>query len=372
MRIAFDSQVFGWQTYGGISRYFCELAAGLSEQPGCGVAIIAPLYVNRHLAGKAGARFVHGMWVPPVPGIRRLVRALNNTLSGRAMARYDPHILHQTYYEPTVLRRRPTGSKVVLTVFDMIHERFPSSFSPLDMTRERKSAAAASADHVICISESTRRDLLELLNVSSERVSVVHLGPSECLTPDVASRYKVERPFILHVGLRGGYKNFDTLLRAYAMSPLLRSHFDLIAFGGGRFTSAERSLMRTLGLSSDRVRQISATDRVLGGLYSEASVFVYPSLYEGFGIPLVESMQLGCPVVCGKTSSLPEVVGDAAEFCESRSAEDMRRGIENVVSDTALRAALVCRGRERVKLFSWERCCRETLAVYERLHAGAY
>ena len=106
---------------------------------------------------------------------------------------------------------------------------------------------------------------------------------------------------------------------------------------------------------------------MLGSLYSRASIFVYPSLYEGFGIPLLEAMQLGCPVVCGRTSSLPEVAGDAAEFCDSRSAEDMRHVIETVVSSASLREALRRRGWERAKLFSWERCCLETLAVYERL-----
>jgi glycosyltransferase involved in cell wall biosynthesis len=365
MRIAFDSQIFGLQTYGGVSRYFCELAAGLAGQPNCEVAIIAPLYVNRHLDGRSGKAAVHGMRVPQVPRTRRLLRVLNGMLSRAAIAKFDPHILHQTYYEEVA--SRPPGCQVVLTVHDMIHELFPGYFSPFDPTRERKSAAVARADHVICVSESTRRDLIELLNVPYERVSVVHHGPSESVTPGAVARYKAERPFILHVGVRSGYKNFDTLLKAYATSTLLRGYFDLVAFGGGGFTSAERSLMRKLGLSSDRLRQISDSDSVLGSLYSEASVFVYPSLYEGFGIPLLEAMHLGCPVVCGNTSSLPEVTGDAAEFCDSRSAEDMRRAIENVVSSAARRTALVKRGQERAKLFSWERCCLETLAVYERL-----
>src|SRR5262245_32662867 len=163
---------------------------------------------------------VNGMRVPRFPRTGRLLRFVNNALSGRAIARFDPHILHQTYYEKVA--SRPPGCSVVLTVFDMIHERFPSCFAPSDPTRELKSAAVARADHVICISESTRRDLIELLNVANERVSVVYLGPSKSVTPSVAPGYETRRPFLLHVGLRGGYKNFDTLLKAYATSPLLR------------------------------------------------------------------------------------------------------------------------------------------------------
>lgn len=367
MRIAFDSQVFGWQTYGGISRYFWELAAGLAKRPGCEVAIVAPLYVNRHLDGRSGRPAIHGLQIPTVPRTGRLLRCLNTMLSGKTIARLDPHILHQTYYEEVA--RRPAGCKVVLTVFDMIHELFPTCFPLSDPTRERKSAAVARADHVICISESARRDLVETLDVPHEKVSVVHLASSRSVAPEGAPRdkNKAGRPFILHVGQRAGYKNFATLLAAYATSPLLRSDFNLVAFGGGGFTDAERRLMHRLGLAGDRVRQITGTDDVLGGLYGDASVLVYPSLYEGFGIPLLEAMQLGCPVVCGRTSSLPEVAGDAAEFCDSQSAEDMRRAIETVVSSRPLREVLRQRGRERATLFSWERCCLETLAVYERL-----
>jgi glycosyltransferase involved in cell wall biosynthesis len=364
MRIAFDSQIFGWQTYGGISRYFWELAAGLAERPDCEVAVVAPLYVNRHLDRRPGKPAVHGMWLPDLPGTGRLLRRLNRVLSGRMITALDPHILHQTYYEEAA--RRPTGGMLVLTVFDMIHELFPSCFPPSDSTRQRKSAAIARADHVICISQSTRRDVVELMDVAHEKVSVVHLGSSRGVTPR-APHDEAGRPFILHVGQRGGYKNFVTLLTAYATSPLLRGDFDLVAFGGGGFTDAERTLMRRLGLSSDQVRQTTGADEVLGSLYSTASVLVYPSLYEGFGIPLLEAMQLGCPVVCGRTSSLPEVAGDAAEFCDSRSVEDMRHVIETVVSSASLREALRRRGWERAKLFSWERCCLETLAVYERL-----
>lgn len=365
MRIAFDAQIFGWQAYGGISRYFFELATGLAERPDCEVAIVAPLYVNRHLKPGSGRLAVHGRRVPSVPRTGRVLRALNNIMSGRAMTKLRPHILHETYY--TTTRRRPPGCKVVLTVFDMIHERFPGYFSALDPTRREKQAAVANADHVICISENTRRDLVELLSVPPEKTSVVYLGFKQ--HAGVGRRTSAARPFLLHVGLRGGYKNFETLLKAYSVSKLLRDHCDVIAFGGGGFTRRENDLMRGLGLGGDRVRQISGDDGVLADLYGQATAFVYPSLYEGFGIPPLEAMNHDCPVVCGKTSSLPEVVGDAAEFCDPRSADDMRRAIEKVVTDSALRVALVRQGRARIQRFSWERCCEETLAIYRRVQA---
>jgi glycosyltransferase involved in cell wall biosynthesis len=364
MRIAFDSQIFGWQTYGGISRYFSELAGGLARQPGCEVAIVAPFYVNRHIERSAGKPMVHGLGVPRVPGTGRVLRLLNGMLSGAAIARLGPDILHQTYYEQAA--RRPVRCRLVLTVFDMIHELFPECFPASDRTRERKAAAVARADHVICISESTRQDLIGLLNVAREKVSVVHLAPSGSVAPSAAPRSMSGRPFILHVGQRGGYKNFATLLGAYAASCRLRGEFDLVAFGGGGFSDAERQLMHRWGLG-DRVRHVTGNDGILGALYRDASVLVYPSLYEGFGIPLLEAMQLGCPVVCGRASALPEVAGDAAEFCDAQSVEDMRRAIETVVSNAALREELRQRGWERARLFSWERCCRETLAVYEGL-----
>ena len=131
--------------------------------------------------------------------------------------------------------------------------------------------------------------------------------------------------------------------------------------------SSEVKLMRSLNISVDSVLYMSGSDDVLVGLYGSASAFVYPSLYEGFGIPLLEAMSLGCPIVCSNTSSLPEVVGDAAELFNPYDESVMREAIERVVSNPEYTTSLIEKGRRRAKLFSWEKCAKETLNVYSKI-----
>lgn len=258
---------------------------------------------------------------------------------------------------------------MVLTAYDMIHERFPQDFPANDPTRQEKAAAVGRADHVICISEQTRQDLIELLRVDPAKTSVVHLGFT--LTNENASAaIPPTRPFLLYVGYRGGYKNFAGMLRAYAASPRLRDAFDIVCFGGGEFKRAEVSAMRSLGLSTERIRQHSGDDAVLAAHYRSASALVYPSFYEGFGIPPLEAMSCDCPVVCSEGGSIPEIVGEAGECFDPLEPESMRLAIERVVFDDARRRQLLTRGRDRIKSFSWTRCAQETFEVYRRVLSG--
>jgi glycosyltransferase involved in cell wall biosynthesis len=294
------------------------------------------------------------------------VLAVNSLLAGPITRSLCPDIVHETYF--SAKRIAPKRAKVILTVFDMIHEKFSDNFPSTDPASRYKSSAVKRADHIICISEHTRQDLLEIVDVDPAKTSVVHLGFS--LMKMNGSEHKTlfqSRPFILYVGERSRHKNFMRLLEAYAQSPVLRKDFDLLCFGGGKFSTKEKSLLKGLGLSGSRVRHIYGDDALLASCYSSASVFVYPSLYEGFGIPPLEAMSFGCPVVCSGVSSIPEVVGDAAAMFDPYKPESIRKTIEEVVYEDAERESLIARGHERIKVFSWQRCARETLDVYRRL-----
>jgi glycosyltransferase involved in cell wall biosynthesis len=180
----------------------------------------------------------------------------------------------------------------------------------------------------------------------------VHLGcslrPSRSSLPTLPPA----TPFVLFVGDRGGYKNFDTLVRAMGTSRVLRD-MPLVCFGGGP-------------IRDKRVIHVSGGDDVLASLYTQAAALVYPSLYEGFGMPLLEAMACGCPVVCSNTASLPEIAGDAAELCDPSDPAHIAAAIENVLSPA--RATELRRlGAARVKEFTWEKCARETREVYRSL-----
>jgi len=276
--------------------------------------------------------------------------------------RRDVDIYHETYY--SMADNCPRSAKRVITVFDMIHEKFPEYFSTVDETREIKAHVVSHADHCICISENTRQDLINLLGVPEEKTSVVHLGYSLSGRPEHARQIKRDSPFILYVGSRDKYKNFRLFLSAFSASPLLREKFSIICFGGGALTTKELEQIDSLGLS---VQQVSGSDDLLAGLYASAATLVYPSLYEGFGIPLLEAMAYHCPVVCSSSSSLPEVVGDAAEFFDPLDEISLCQAIERVVSSPEHADMLAHKGKERIRGFSWEKCAQNTLQIYRKI-----
>ena len=175
------------------------------------------------------------------------------------------------------------------------------------------------------------------------------------------------QPFLLYVGLREGYKNFEGLLRAYSASPTLKNGYDLVCFGGGPFNHTECDIIDSLGLNANSVRHASGNDDKLASYYRAARAFVFPSLYEGFGIPPLEAMHYGCPVACSNTSSIPEVVGDAGLYFDPHDLESVKFTLQKIVSDDQLRKDLITSGNERIKQFSWKKCAEETLAIYSKV-----
>ena len=157
------------------------------------------------------------------------------------------------------------------------------------------------------------------------------------------------------------------MLRAIALSSRLSGDFDVVAFGGGAFSPHEQAQIRELGFREGQVRQQAGDDQALARLYRSAAAFIYPSTYEGFGLPPLEAMTLGCPVICSDRSSIPEVVGDAGEYFNPDHPESIARAIEAVVYSSARTTALMAAGRQRAALFTWRRCAQGHLDVYRSL-----
>ena len=173
---------------------------------------------------------------------------------------------------------------------------------------------------------------------------------------------------LLFVGLRGEYKNFDRLVQAVGRSEFLRDNFQIVAFGGGPFSSAERELIDEVHLTQ-RVRYVAGDDRDLRARYRSARAFIYPSLYEGFGLPVLEAMGCGCPVICARPRAdrSEEIAGEAAAYFDPTSVTDMQRILENTLSSPERLADLRAKGAFRHSLFSWEKCAVETLEVYRTI-----
>lgn len=380
MRIAYDHQAFCLQKTGGISRYFCRLAQELALTQDVG--IFAPLYRNQYLDALPKA-VVHGYRVKDYPPkTAGLFVGVNGLLSSSMMRAWHPDLVHETYFSFKTtgplfsLTRNQKNCPRVVTVFDMISELEleKKQGTEADLRASAKFAAVIRADHVLCISEHTRQDLLRLFDIPKQKTSVIHLG---CDVPRSIDKNNIEsqqlahpkhpRPYLLYVGLRSGYKNFSRLLKAIAASALIRQDFDLIAFGGNDFSEQEQALIRQLGFAPSQIRQLGGSDDDLGLLYSGAAAFVYPSTYEGFGLPPLEAMAHNCPVVSSDRSSMPEIIGSAAEFFDPESIDAMAFALERVLFSTERANELRQKGQARLQDFTWQRCAQETLRIYQSL-----
>jgi glycosyltransferase involved in cell wall biosynthesis len=367
MKVLYDAQIFRQQRYGGISRYFCELAPRIAKAEGAEALILAPRHQNAYLR-EVDPALVVGWYSrhrrrPSWP-LALTIKAVQ----GYAVARFRPDIVHETYFFGPLVQA-PRALRV-LTIYDMIHERFPALFDAGNPDSRAKLAAAHRADHVICISESTRRDLMELMASPASKITVTHLGASLRPPARPGPAAAGERPYLLYVGERGGYKNFSGLIEALEGSPMLRE-LQVVCCGGGPIKDSEWAAIDRCGLMRERFTHRVADDAVLASLYAGAACFVYPSLYEGFGIPPLEAMQCGCPVACSNTGSLPEVVGNAAATFNPHDAGAIRGALESVVGSPARTAELRALGHQRAQGFSWDRCASETLAAYHALLANA-
>ncbi|WP_415499355.1 glycosyltransferase family 4 protein [Aquirufa ecclesiirivi] len=278
---------------------------------------------------------------------------------------FPPDIYHITYYDRIPFHNRRT--KIVISVYDMIHELYPEQFS--EKASQIKKECVKAADLVICISENTKKDLIQIFGIEENKIRVIYLGFKEFdhsnnIDPSIPSI--LPNSYILFVGQRQGYKNFEGLAKAYAYSSELNQKFQLVCFGGGQFTEEENVMIRKFEIEG-KVIQIDGDDNLLKICYEKAFVFVYPSLYEGFGIPPLEAMSCGTPVCCSNTSSLPEVVGDAAILFNPLYTEEIKLAMLEILNSIVKRQELIAKGMHRIKYFTWKKCASETLDAYQSI-----
>lgn len=358
MRVAFDNQIFLLQKFGGVSRYFVELAKSMNDYPDIETRLITPLHFNHHLQNSNISP--KGFFIPFTTDalqMNRMVRTLSTRFSRSYLSQWKPDLLHETFYSD--VDSWPKGLNRVATVHDLIREKY----EPRVSKASRKQAAISRASAIICVSESTRNDFLNYYNVSEEKVKRVYVGVNEKVWTAQPVDSPVNRNFILYVGHRNGYKNFDLLLQAYASSALLKSDFCIVTFGGDPLSAVEKRKISDLGLSNS-VIHAKGNDAKLSKYYRAASVFVYPSKYEGFGSPNLEAMSSGCPVLCSDISPFRESAGKAGLFFDPNSIESLRSNLESLLFDSEQREKLTRAGIAHAAQFSWSKCAWNTTQVY--------
>jgi glycosyltransferase involved in cell wall biosynthesis len=364
MKILYDHQIFSSQVYGGISRYFYELFRCFTNDDGIDFELALRYSNNSYLLDSEFTRTKTFFKDNKFIGKTTLLDYLNSQKSRDSLLNGDYGVFHPTYYNPYFLKH--VGAKpYVVTVYDMVHELYPEMFPTNDRTSEWKRLVLKHASKIIAISENTRQDMVRIYGLDEKKVDVIHLASSlQAANTSKAEQFPAE--YLLFVGQRLRNKNFPFFIRAVA--PLMQRDSDLaiVCAGGGGFSPEESALFDSLGIAG-RVSQLSVSDETLAALYGNARAFVFPSLYEGFGIPVLEAFACGCPVVLVESSCFPEVAGDAALYFDPLDEGALRAVMERIVSDETLRSDMRNRGFIRGREFSWNKTASETKAVYESL-----
>lgn len=365
MKILYDHQIFTLQKYGGISRYFYELIKEFNNIENMQVETSLLLSSNYYILDKSNIR--HNNFLPnkEFRGKRRFMTLINKRHSINQIKKQNFDIFHPTYYDPYFLKYIG-GRPFVLTVHDMIYEKFSEFFPTEDIISENKKILVERASKIIAVSKSTKDDLIEIFDVEPSKIEVVYHGNSMIVNDKSALDVNIPKNYILFVGLRDGYKNFDRFIRA--TTKLLDKNLDLsiVCVGGGQFKAEELSLFSKLNIQG-KVFQYNLDDKSLVQLYKNAIMFIFPSLYEGFGMPILEAFACKCPLVCSNRSSLPEIADNAAEYFDPYCEESIYGAIKNVLDNTAYRRLLINNGIERLKQFSWEQTAINTKKVYENV-----
>jgi len=357
---------------GGAEIYARRLVPALLEaRPDLALTLFAGREAAPALRGEAWAEQVEIAELP-VRSRSRVGRVLaEQTLLARAVRRSGVEVLHNVF---TTAPLSP-GVPQVTTVHDLIYKRLPETHAGL-LARGLAllvPLAARRSARIIAISEATKADLVGELGVAPEKIDVVYEGPGMDEPADPADEAEVRRalglgdePVVLSVSAKRPHKNLERLIDAFAQ--VSRDHAATLVLPGywTRFSTSLEERAAAAGIA-DRIRFTGwLDDRALDALYRMATCFVFPSLAEGFGLPVLEAMQRGTPVACSRVAPLTEVAGDAACYFDPLDTASITAAVSTLISDAALAERLAAEGRRRAAGVSWERCAAETLDVYDR------
>jgi len=248
----------------------------------------------------------------------------------------------------------------------MIHELFADMLKGDDTTAIQKKKVIECAVKIIAISENTKTDIIHFYDIDPKKIEVIPLATSlQMNTTD--SVLTLPQKYILFVGNRGAYKNFAFFINSISAFLCEEKDLYVICAGGGVFSVDEMHLLNDLKVKTKVLCYPILNDTTLSCLYRKAVLFVFPSLYEGFGIPVLEAFSCGCPVAASNCSSLPEVGDDAVSYFNPNNSDSIQQVVEDIVHNDSLRDSLRKRGYQRLKLFSWEKTALATKNVYDNL-----
>ncbi|NJM46316.1 MAG: glycosyltransferase family 4 protein [Alkalinema sp. RU_4_3] len=363
MNILYDGQVYGQQVAGGVGRYFANVISRLPET-------VFPMLMTQHQGNQLN--------YPTHPNLkhRQFFGFRPRRLSNRVQDYYfrwrnqGEHfdLMHPTYYHRLTQESfQEIKQPLVITVYDMIHEILSDTLDPVGYTMLAKYAAVQAADAILCISEHTKQDLIRYYPEAEAKATVTPLA-SELKGEWAYGEETVPiAPYVLYVGSRNrAYKNFDTLLLAFSKAVTIQPELSLCVVGPA-FDRPELQQIADLKLGDRITLYRHPPDAHLAKLYRCSVALVYPSLYEGFGIPPLEAMNCGTAVIAANASSLPEVVGEAGILFDPMKPEDLTEAMLHLLEAPIERDRLIAKGHVQQAQFSWDKTAAATLQVYRSL-----
>ncbi len=373
MQVFLDDQIFHRQKIGGVSRYNCNLAEALARTNKIKVTLFGGWSQNaflRNLIPHHNLRIVHLPRRDKLK-IRRLAMGLSSLWRRRAFEqalKWDSNIIyHPTYFQPDDSLHEKACATVA-TFQDMIPEITANMSQQQERYRANKLKTARKAHRLIAASQSTKKDMHQYYPFIKERIDVVYHGSSLSYFEDCLSRSAPNhpQPYFVFVGKRRGYKNGLAAIHAFGLLAEAFPEVHLVFCGGEVGPgSEERSLIEGHRIDG-RVDYVSADDFTLKKLLHGAIALVYPSLYEGFGLPVLEAMQHGCPVITTRLGSLPEVAGRAGIYIDPHSPEDIAIAMRRMLTQSDERKNFIDRGLHQAQKFSLAKTAENTLAVYRK------
>ncbi|MFY7912448.1 MAG: glycosyltransferase family 4 protein [Emticicia sp.] len=366
MKVLFDHQSFSGARYGGVARYFYDLMYNLKYEQGVDVELALKFSNNDYLKNGDIKHVTPFSFFLGYAKTNMVFSHINRLNSAFQIARQNYDVFHPTYFKDyflPFLGKKP----FVITHHDLIPEKFSTQYGGLDgFARDQKKKILDKASKIIAVSENTKQDILDIFNIAPEKVEVIyHSTHFATFQPNPKVKISTPKRYLLYVGNRDNYKNFDVYVEAIA--PILQKQDDLhlICAGNGSFSSTEQQLFSRLKVEKQILHHGIDSDDVLYQLYKNAIAFVYPSLYEGFGIPVIEAFACDCPVVLSERSCFPEVGQNAALYFNPDDKENIAFQVEKVLDNADLRTDLIQKGKKRLQDFSPTITAQKTLDIYK-------
>ncbi len=356
MKVLFDYQIFTQQEYGGVSRYYIELKQELGKNKDCFIDIKVLFPKNKYLEKK-----LHRRTFPLKNKYWNLFVEIINKVYDLLLCIFHKYDIVHLTWNARYLNNVCKG-KLVVTIHDMIHELFMKNAT---IEIRNKKRAIEDSTLIITISHSTKKDILNIYPyIDENKIKVVYSGTTHLPKAKKPTSIIIPDNYLLYVGKRENYKNGYFYMNCIDELLMKKDDLYFIFVGGEIWNKEESELVKK---HADRVIQLQVTDAELAYLYQNAIAFVYPSLYEGFGLPILEAFDNHCPVICSNTSSLPEVGGDAALYFEPTEKKELIDQIMKIINNPDLRNEMIKRGVERTKLFTWENTAKEIYEIYKIL-----